>query len=140
MIFNNRHYPKFFPKGCPPAQAEQKKVKVYRLVEKENITQKDFKSYVELGNKFNPTRNPKYGEYALSVNTNYDELCNSVKSVPYLKKRFKYIATGQTYICTGVVCHDKSKNQPSHHDWWLYEEALPHKYFKIVSKTGGDLP
>ena len=31
----------------------------------------------------------------------------------------------------------KSKNAKSHVDWWLYQDAVPHPFFKEV-ETGGD--
>lgn len=132
MKFENRSYPDIFPPDCPPVEAKHEKITVYRMVKDKVLTPDDFKSYVELGIRCRPTKNPKYGEYAISVNPNYEELDKQRRAVGYLKKTFKYIAIGDTYLCTGVVCIDKSKNQPSHHEWWLFKEAVPHKYFKVV--------
>ena len=136
MRFENRSFSDIFPEGCPPEEANHEKIKVYRMVKDKVLTEEDFKSHVELGLSYRPTKNPPFGEYGVSVNPNSQELINYAKSVPYLRRTFKYIAGGYTYICTGVVCSVGSRNQPSHHNWWLYKQATPHKYFKI---EGGEI-
>lgn len=124
-------YPDFFPNGCPPGDAETKELEAYRLVENDQICEKDFKSLIEVGRN---QRHPKYPfmEYGLSINLNYEELIKHWRSVPGLKKKYKNIAFGITYKDTGVVKSTPSRTQKNHHTWWLFKNALPEDYFKIV--------
>lgn len=124
-------YPDIFPNGCPPGDAKTMELEVYRLVESNQIGEKDFKSFIEEGRDH---RNPKHPfvEYGLSVNPDCEELIKHWRSVGALKKKYKNIASGITYKDTGVVKFTPSRVQKNHHTWWLFKNALPENYFKIV--------
>ncbi|WP_077356116.1 hypothetical protein [Virgibacillus halodenitrificans] len=123
-------YPKFFPDGCPPEDAEPMELKVYRLVKEDKISKDDFKSFFEEGRD---ARNPKlpYVEYGLSVNTKYEEIKKYWRGNPALKKKFRNVASGLTYKYTGVVKPTPSKAQRNHYTWWLCKDASPENYFLI---------
>lgn len=130
MRFNNRNYPKSFPEGCPPEEATEHRIKVYRLVENNIIINNDFKSLKELGRDARLEKYP-FIEYGLSVNKSYEELKKCWRGTPGLKKKFKNIASGITYECTGVIQYTPTKIQNNHYTWWVYEEVKPEIFFKI---------
>lgn len=135
MNFENRTYPRCFPEGCPPEDAINIRLKVYRLIEGDIIVDNDFKSFKELGKDVRSNNYP-FIEYGLSVNTNYDELKKVRKAVPGLKKKFKNIGSGMTYECSGVVKATPNGRQKNHHTWWIYKEINPKNFFRI---EGGEL-
>lgn len=134
MEFNNRSFPDIFPDGCPPNNSNHEKIKVYRLVEKEIISENDFKSFTELGRDAQDSKNP-FIEFGLSVNTDYEELKKVWRGNPGLKRKFKKICKGFTYICTGTIKATPSKAQQHHHTWWIYKEINPCNFFDIVEEV-----
>lgn len=132
MKYKNRSYPDFFPEGCPPEYAEQKKVHVYRLVSGERITIDDFKSLKELGRDARSQKHP-FIEYGVSVNVDYEELMKCWRSTPSLKKKCKNICEGNIYECSGAVAFTPSETTPQkhHHTWWIYKEIDPSNFFSI---------
>lgn len=130
MKFNNRSYPKSFPEGCPPEDAKELRIKVYRLIENDMLTKNDFKSFKELGRDARSEKYP-FIEYGLSVNKNYDELRRCWRGTPGLKKKFKNIASGITYECTGKLKYTPTKGQNNHYTWWVYNEVNPENFFEV---------
>lgn len=120
-----RRYPEYFPKGCPPNDAKHKELTVYRCCHDDTITSADFVSYYLL----DPTKYcGQINAYGLSVFTNCKNLKEAMK-LPYMKKNFKRIAVGATYANTGAIKPTPSKSDASHHTWWLYEGVEPHTFF-----------
>lgn len=134
MDFKNRTYPDIFPNECPPTDSKHEKIQVYRLVKKDIISEEDFKSFIEMGRDARDPKNP-FIEYGLSVNTNYDELRKSWRGNPGLKRNFKNICVGLTYLCTGCIKATPSKFQKHHHTWWIYKEVNPCNFFKLVPEV-----
>lgn len=130
---NNRKYPDFFPEHCPPVDALDHEVKVYRLIVGEEVDSTDFKSQHELGKlKRITSESPDFfKKFGLSVNMEFSELESVWRGNPFLKKRFKNIASGITYKDYGVIKCTPSKLQKNHHTWWLFEDANPDEYFEI---------
>lgn len=130
MSVKKRTYPESFPEGCPPKESQECRLKVYRLTKGEIVTEQDFKSYKDLGiNKV--LKEYPFAEYGLSVYTSYEELKKVCRSTPSLKKKFKNIASGTTYECTGVVQKTPLKNQETHYTWWVCKGINPSNFFCI---------
>jgi hypothetical protein len=124
-----RKFPNFFPNLCPPKEAKEENILVYRLTKNNPPIAEDFLSHVLL----NP--NKTYTDiraYGLSVFWDYNEIKNALNLNPRLRK-FKYISYGNTFEYTGVILRtsDEKSNSKSHTTWWLYEDIYPHTYFKI---------
>lgn len=129
----NKNYPNFFPKGCPPQDAIENEIEIFRLIQGDVVSKDDFKSQYELGKANNVTPESKlyFNKYGLSVNTNQAELEKMWRGNPHLKKKIKNIAKGITYKDTGVIKSTPSNGQKHHHTWWLCLNAAPEDYFEI---------
>jgi hypothetical protein len=123
-------YPEFFPEGCPPEDAQPMEIMVYRLIKGESIDNEDFKSFFELGRD---ARHPTFPfiEYGISINTDYQELKSYWRGSGALKKAYKNIGAGITQKNNGVIKYTPTKQQKSHHTWWLNKAAKPEDYFMI---------
>lgn len=120
-------FPEYFPKGCPPSEAEEKEICVFRYCKGVEVTSDDFLSYYQLDSVRYCNNINAYG---LSVLNSKDESLKGLK-LPAIKKRFKSIASGITYKYTGVIKPTPNNNNPSHCTWWLYKNTEPHTYFVI---------
>lgn len=51
------------------------------------------------------------------------------------------IAKGTTEPCCGIIqkTKERTKENTSHVDWWLYEKAKPHEHFKIIDDFNAEL-
>ena len=47
LDLKNLHFPQYFPKNCPPKDAEEKEMTVYRFCRNKHIVEDDFKSYYQ---------------------------------------------------------------------------------------------
>ncbi|MBP2032716.1 hypothetical protein J2Z42_001390 [Clostridium algifaecis] len=124
-----KKFPEFFPNLCPPKEAKEENILVYRLTKNSPATEKDFLSHVLL------YPNKKYTDikaYGLSVFEDYNEIKNALNLNPRLRK-FKYISYGNTFEYTGVILRTSNErsNYKSHITWWLYKNIYPHTYFNI---------
>ncbi len=120
-------YPNYFPKGCPPKEADNTERIVYRICKDANINHTDFLSFYEMGIMQNSTDIKKYG---ISVNKNKDELITLLGMPSQKNKNMKCIAKGITKKDLGVSAQTPSNTMPSHITWWLKENADPENYFK----------
>lgn len=131
---NKRKFPNYFPENCPPEDAEDKEIKVYRLCKcSEKIDKQDFVTYYE--NNREKYRNNILA-YGLSVNGTKEgsvKLLNELsrKSPKVKKKGYKAIAKGITYKSTGKHKSTPNNNQKDHITYWLYENVEPHTYFEL---------
>lgn len=128
---NNSQYefPDYFPEGCPPDDAIQEEIDVYRICKnKDKVTSDDFISYYNI----NPVRfKDNIQAYGLSV-IQKEEDCKNLMKLPNMKKKFKAIAKGKTYKSMGVVKKTPNRSCKSHCTWWLYKDAKPEELFEIV--------
>ena len=108
---------------------------VYRLTRNEkSITEKDFLSLYEIHKmdskvKVELLNNDQY--YALSV---YDDIDDAKSTYRKFPKKFKDICFGKTIADDGCVRLDPTAAGNSHRSWWLYKNAEPIKYFKLLEK------
>ena len=123
-----KSFPSFFPANCPPDDAVENELVVYRYTHNSPPTEDDFKSHYEIDSE-------RYKDivdaYSLSVISNLDSAKNGLELNPGLRKKFKYIASGKVTKDSGVIKCTPSKNQKYHMSWWLYKGIKPSKEFTI---------
>lgn len=130
-----KRFPENFPEECPPEKAKIEKIYVYRLIKGDNPEENDFKSFIDMKKKFNVNKKYPFIEYGISVFTDYKELNNMRLGSILLKKNYKSLAGGYTYLCTGVIQYTPGKTRNfSHVTWWLYRNINPANYFKKVER------
>lgn len=121
-------FPSYFPEGCPPDDASNEEIEVYRYcISNNEVTSDDFISYYQ----GNPSKyKNEILAYGLSVLLDYDECVKGLKT-PALRKKFKGVAKGFTYKDMGVIKRTPNSRSKSHCTWWLYEGVKPESSFKI---------
>ena len=117
-------YPDYFPKGCPPDDATVMEVPVYRLCRNTTPRKSDFETFYEYDNA--RWRNV-INAYGLSVSLTLENLYETLKVRPYMRKQKKAYATGIAHSHTGVI---KQTGPSGHYTWWIYEGVEPHTYFE----------
>ncbi|AOZ93623.1 hypothetical protein [Paenibacillus crassostreae] len=132
MSVNIKIYPDYFPANCPPNDALEEEIIVYRLCESNPVSENDFLSHFIL----NPNRNynGKLQAFGLSVISDIEEIEKMRNISPIMRKK-KYVATGMTMGSSGVIKKTPSNNCNSHITWWLIKEALPHAYFEVCKEV-----
>lgn len=126
-----KSFPGFFPKGCPPDDAQETSLHVYRFCVSDVVTKDDFKSYYEM----DPERwEGKVQAYGVSVMSDKDESTWALRALPGIKKRFKNLAQGDTKPGLGVIKRTPSNQFSSHITWWLYCDAEPCVAFSICGR------
>lgn len=127
MHKNEKKFPDYFPAGCPPAEAEELEIEVYRLCRNIIPEEKDFETFYQI----NPEKwKNNFEAYGVSVFKSFIEIQTMREKDPRLRAKFKTYAAGCTYEYTGVIQHTSKKLRESHYTWWLYEGVKPHEYFK----------
>lgn len=128
---NIKEFPKFFAQlGLPPEGAKEESIEVYRACRSGQCDKNSFlPTFIEKN-----IDSPEYEECSLSVYEKPKDIkrfcdMNSDMGIPYK------IAIGKTNPVYGKVQRTKArmkKYRSSHIDWWLYEDATPHKEFKLI--------
>lgn len=113
---------------CPPEDAEVADCLIYRAVETDPPSDRDFFSYVKLG-KVKPTK-AKCDDWGLSVWCDFDAVEHARKVIPHFQER--YIAAGEMVEAHGVVKASPTKNQPAHHTFWARINVDLKQSFAIV--------
>lgn len=126
-------FPDYFPPECPPEEAEEREIEVYRLCRKNKVMASDFESfYQKRPEKFQGM----IESYGLSVFPSKKDCEKAQQKSPNLR-RFRGCSHGITYKYTGKILNTPNHNNPSHITWWLYEGVEPHTYFQLCD-TGDD--
>ena len=125
-------FPNFFPKGCPPDEAQPAAEEFFRLVRSDEPDDDDFLSHVERG------INGRFDKCIASGLSVFTEL----KDVYKLKRRVKAFANrrvsrGKAESRDGLALHTPSKEEDSHHTWWLFEGVKVAKNFVVIDESGG---
>lgn len=129
MDDNTLKFPEYFPDNCPPSDARQEELCVYRYCADSRVVVGDFLSYYQLDPvKYHGIVNA----YGLSVIANEQDCIKGLK-LPAIRKKYKHYARGITYIRTGVIKSTHSPILSSHYTWWLYEGVQPHTFFEMCS-------
>lgn len=122
-------FPGYFPEDCPPGDAKNDEVTVFRLCRNHDVvTSEDFITYYEI----NPEKwKNEILAYGLSVLSNQEESEKMLK-LPANRKRFKSIAVGTIYPIMGVVKNTPTKSNRYHCTWWICENVKPEINFDII--------
>ena len=114
---NDRHFPKSWPEGCPPAGAEPAHGQVFRVCRTHPPSPEDFMSHAELGKKSSGSECQRHG---LSVFRAYRDARHVTQAFPKLGgliyRADLQPAQGQTQPTPG-------RDRPSHATWWPYEDV-----------------
>ena len=133
MDNNARHFPAFFPKGCPPADSKGEAMVLFRLCKTTVPTADDFLSFYQI----NPE---KYEDiiqaYGLSTYPSAESCEKAKRKSPRLRNAYEGIASGQVDADKGKILRTPSKANPAHITWWVYEGIEPHTFFESYCKGG----
>lgn len=127
-----RVFPSFFPKDCPPDDAQSSADEFFRLVRADPPEENDFRSHVELG--INGRFDRCIGS-GLSVFTELNDIYKLKRRVKAFEKR--RVARGRAEPKDGLAVHTPTKEEDSHHTWWLFEGATVAKKFVVIEDNEG---
>jgi len=125
-------WPSFFPSECPPSEAKDASVEVFRLVASDPPTTKDFESYAQTRPKY--VGNCKAS--GLSVFTTRSDVSRYVRRVP---GQMQGITAPEVLIASATLSPEDGKilhtprDDNSHHTWWAPSGFDYAAAFKVVS-------
>ncbi|MEH2295074.1 hypothetical protein [Nostoc sp.] len=126
-------YSKHFPDDCPPSQCDIASGEFYRFIKNahEKPQPKDFLSWrQEFPDKECPTGLSECQACGVSIHSSLDDAKNLSLRIPKLKKM--KVTKGFLKDELGRIKHTPSKNEKSHHTWWITEESEPWNFFEII--------
>lgn len=125
-------FPSYFPKGCPPEDATDEEMLLFRMCKGPVPTAEDFLTFFQIDPE-------KYKghilAYGLSVFKSEDDCQRARKKSPRLRTQYKYCASGTTNKDRGKILATPTKVNPHHITWWVYEGVEPSTFF--MSCGGG---
>lgn len=124
----NRTFPHSFPTNCPPDDASEADILVYRTVANNPPQHCDFLSWVEAG-KLKPNKRPKCDECGISVMRSKEEAMHHRELFGQFAGN--YIAVGQLTPMHGKTKASPTTKFPSHVDWWCYTDVARETVFRI---------
>ena len=131
-------WPHFYPVNCPPPEAEPASGKIYRLVQRDPVQERDFKPlFEENPQRFRNESNTKICiGCGLSVHTDRQDSEQLKKRVRKFKNR--QIAEGELNPTLGMIQHTPSSRFKSHHTWWIPIGAEPWVIFNVISERNSE--
>ncbi len=131
-----KKFPSYFSNFKLPEGAKEQKIKVFRACRTQRVDKGSFlPSFEENNFKYYKRDDPSDpGLYSLSTY----EKPKDVKRFANTNNKFRppyKIAKGFTEPTCGPsqrTRERKPKSKTSHVDWWIYENAKPHKYFELI--------
>lgn len=118
---------------CPPEDALPTNGIVYRLTEKESITDGDFLSYREIYPHKHWDGVPECVACGVSIYTDIAGIERLIKRVPGKKKRKpKKIIMGSLKPQHGRMKNTPSQTHHSHHTWWIPLDQKPWEIFQFI--------
>jgi hypothetical protein len=117
------------PENCPPEDAVDAVGEFYRLISGTTPKAADFLSYRELY----PDREflvPECQAGGLSIYPTLEGISGLIRRIPALRKK-KKLAKAVLEPELGKIKNTPSGNDPTHHTWWIPEQAEPWKVFHI---------
>jgi hypothetical protein len=130
MEADDQRFPDWFPKGCPPSDAEDATGTIYRFVRSANPIQPDeFKSYHETGEVPN---GPACERCGLSVFRKIEELRRMLR---HLWNKYPGRTYGPHVVKRELTASDgkiKQTRGHGHHTWWTYDGVPRHASFEFV--------
>lgn len=126
-------FPDYFPEGCPPNEASDSEIELFRLCMQSPPCEEDFITFYE--------QNPeKYRgnilAYGLSAYATAGDCISARKKSPRLRAKCKYIAKGRNNPLRGKTLQTPSHANPNHITWWVYKGVKPHSFFAICEEGG----
>jgi hypothetical protein len=132
-------YPKHFPDNCPPGESTDASGEFYRFIKQSHqIPQpEDFFSWrIENPGKECHPDITECQACGASIYPSLDAANNMRLRIPRLKKM--KIAKGTLDSKLGKIKPTPSRNEKSHHTWWIPESIEPWKVFQIVDLSKED--
>ena len=127
-----QQYPEYFPRNCPPDDANTDEKELFRFCNEKTPKVSDFISYFQV-------KSEEYKEninaYGLSVLQSRDDCLRAFRKYPYLRK-YKSIARGFTNFTRGSWKITPSRRSPNHVTWWVCEGVVPSDFFEFDSLIG----
>lgn len=135
-------YPPGFPVEELPEGAREERIEVYRVCRSGSVEPSSFlPSYLdELAmTKENAEGKHDIGHYSLSTFCNKGDARRALKFFRG-KQPGAILAIGITEPSCGLCqrTKERKKNAKSHVDWWLYQGAEPHRFFREIRLEGGE--
>jgi hypothetical protein len=121
-------FPSNYPQNCPPQNAVDADIVVYRTVANDPPLAGDFQSYVEAGKV---KKRPKCNDHSVSVMRSKEDAVHH-REVFGGNIGGKFIAVGTLLPAHGKTEGSSYGNFPSHTDWWPYENVQRHTVFTVV--------
>lgn len=137
-----RKYPPGFPVEELPKEAKEERIDVYRVCRSGKVDSASFlPTYLdELSRtKENVGEEHDIGYYSLSTFFKENDAKRVLKFLRG-KQPSAILAIGCTEPSCGLCqrTRERKKNAKSHVDWWLYQDAEPHRYFHEICLEGGE--
>lgn len=132
-------YSKHFPDNCPPSKSDMASGEFYRLIKKahEKPHPKDFLSWQqESPDKECPAGVSECQACGISIHLSLDDAKNLSLRIPSFRNR--KIAKGILNYQLGRIKHTPSRNEKSHHTWWIPEDSEPWKVFELIDTNKKD--
>lgn len=129
-------YPKHFPNECPPSLSEPASGEFYRFIKKAHeIPQpKDFLSWRQENlDRECPAGLSECQACGVSIHSSLDDAKNLSRRIPRFKNM--KIAKGFLNNSLGRIKPTPSKNEESHHTWWIPDDAKPCKVFELIDEN-----
>lgn len=124
-------WPTFYPEDCPPEDAVLANGTVYRLVGNNIINEYDFWSQRELRPDATFRDVTECQACGVSVFTDLAEI-EAVNRNPYMRRKKKKIAVGHLDASMGEMKHTPSRQNRSHHTWWIPANIDPTANFEAI--------
>ena len=124
-------FPSIFPANCPPDDALDADILVYRTVSNDPPQEDDFRNDVEMG-KTKANRKPKCHNPGISMLRSREDAMHHRSVFGWAAQ---HIAVGRLMPQHGKVKDSPVKDLPSHVDWWCYDGIERSKVFKVVEGT-----
>lgn len=135
-------YPPNFPVEALPEGAREERIDVYRVCRSGDIEPASFlPTYLdELSmTKENSAAKHDIGYYSLSTFFNKNDAKRALK---FFRGRQPHaiLAIGYTEPSCGLCqrTKERKRNAKSHVDWWLYQDAAPHIFFREFHLESGE--
>lgn len=137
-----KKYPPNFPVDELPEGAKEERIEVFRVCRSGSVEPASFlPTYLdELSmTKENYGEKHDIGYYSLSTFYKENDAKRALKFFRG-KQPSAILAIGCTEPCCGLCqrTRERKKNAKSHVDWWLYQNAVPHIFFREVLSEGGE--
>lgn len=131
-----KKFPEGFPVNQLPEGAKEEAIEVYRICRSGAVEEKSFlPTYLDpdMAHTKENEGDSDIGHYSLSTWWKKSEACNMLKFFRG-KNPEAIVAFGTTDPSCGLSQRTKERTgtKKSHVDWWLYEDAEPHTFFKAV--------